>query len=142
MNQLWLTSSSYLERLGGSAKDGREGAMQGSEEEGCCQGCLEPRMWRALVPATLGRVPATPALPHRAQPWWRGTAYECLDFQAPSYTLTLHPPEQAMEHGRILSSSQGEGNGTPFQYSCLENPMDRGAFWAAVQGVAKELDAT
>ena len=31
----------------------------------------------------------------------------------------------------------GEGNGTPLQYSCLENPMDRGARWAAVHGVAK-----
>ena len=30
----------------------------------------------------------------------------------------------------------GEGNGTPLQYSCLENPMDRGAWWAAVHGVA------
>ena len=31
----------------------------------------------------------------------------------------------------------GEGNGTRLQYSCLENPMDRGAWWAAVHGVAK-----
>ena len=31
----------------------------------------------------------------------------------------------------------GEGNGTPLQYSFLENPMDRGAWWAAVHGVAK-----
>ena len=31
----------------------------------------------------------------------------------------------------------GEGNGTPLQYSCLENPMDRGAWEAAVHGVAK-----
>ena len=30
-----------------------------------------------------------------------------------------------------------EGNGTTLQYSCLENPMDRGAWWAAVLGVAK-----
>ena len=30
-----------------------------------------------------------------------------------------------------------EGNGTPLQYSCLENPMDRGAWWATVHGVAK-----
>ena len=30
----------------------------------------------------------------------------------------------------------GEGNGTPLQYSCLENPMDGGAWWAAVYGVA------
>ena len=40
-------------------------------------------------------------------------------------TLPLH---------RALS---GEGNGTPLQYSCLENPMDGGAWWAAVHGVAK-----
>ena len=31
----------------------------------------------------------------------------------------------------------GEGNGTPLQYSCLENPMAGGAWWAAVHGVAK-----
>ena len=30
-----------------------------------------------------------------------------------------------------------EGNGTPLQYSCLENPMDGGAWWASVHGVAK-----
>ena len=35
------------------------------------------------------------------------------------------------------SSKQEEGNGTPLQYSCLENPMDGGAWWAAVHGVAK-----
>jgi len=33
--------------------------------------------------------------------------------------------------------SIGEGNGTPLQYSCLENPVDGGAWWAAVHGVAK-----
>ena len=37
----------------------------------------------------------------------------------------------------FLHSEIGEGNGTPLQYSCLENPMDRGAWWAAVHGVAK-----
>ena len=31
-------------------------------------------------------------------------------------------------------SQSGEGNGNPLQYSCLENPMDRGAWWAAVHG--------
>ena len=31
----------------------------------------------------------------------------------------------------------GEGDGTPLQYSCLENPMGGGAWWAAVHGVAK-----
>ena len=33
--------------------------------------------------------------------------------------------------------SPGEGNGSPHQYSCLGNPMDRGAWWATVHGVAK-----
>ena len=37
--------------------------------------------------------------------------------------------------------SPGEGNGKPLQYPCLENPMDRGAWWAAVHGF-KELDMT
>ena len=32
----------------------------------------------------------------------------------------------------------GEGNGNPFQCSCLENPMDRGVWWAIVHGVANE----
>ena len=36
-----------------------------------------------------------------------------------------------------VTSIKGEGDGTPLQYSCLENPMDGGAWWAAVHGVAK-----
>ena len=36
-----------------------------------------------------------------------------------------------------LRNCFGEGNGNPLQYSCLEKPMDRGAWWAAVHGVAK-----
>ena len=36
-----------------------------------------------------------------------------------------------------LGRSPGEVNGTPLQYSCLENPMDSGAWWAIVPGVAK-----
>ena len=36
-----------------------------------------------------------------------------------------------------LGRSPGEGNDNPLQYSCLENPMDRRAWWAAVHGVAK-----
>ena len=35
--------------------------------------------------------------------------------------------------------SPGEGNGNPLQYSCLENSLDRGAWWATVQGVTKQL---
>ena len=36
-----------------------------------------------------------------------------------------------------LGRSPGGGHGNPLQYSCLENPMDRGAWWATVHGVAK-----
>ena len=36
-----------------------------------------------------------------------------------------------------LGRSPGEGNGNPLQYSCLENPMDRGAWWATVHVVVK-----
>ena len=45
----------------------------------------------------------------------------------------------ARDLGSIPGSgrSSGEGNGNPLQYSCLENPMDRGAWWATVHGVAK-----
>ena len=40
-----------------------------------------------------------------------------------------------------LGRSPGEGNGNPLQYSCLENPMDRGAWWTILHGVA-ESDTT
>ena len=39
-----------------------------------------------------------------------------------------------------LGRSPGEGNGNPLQYACLSIPMDRGAWWARVHGVAKESD--
>ena len=42
---------------------------------------------------------------------------------------------------KLFGFSRGkirEGNGTPLQYSCLENPMDRAAWWAAVYGIATE----
>ena len=44
-----------------------------------------------------------------------------------------------MEMPDIVTSSlvfHGEGNGNPFQYSCLEIPVDGGAWWAAIHGVA------
>ena len=42
----------------------------------------------------------------------------------------------------VSGRSPGEGNDNPLQYSCLGNPMDRGAWWATVQGSQKELDKT
>ena len=49
------------------------------------------------------------------------------------------PPAMRETGGQIPGSgrSPGEGNGNPLQYSCLGNPMDRGAWLATVHGVAK-----
>ena len=41
-----------------------------------------------------------------------------------------------------MAIENGKGNGNPFQYSCLGNPMDRGAWWATVHRVAREWDMT
>ena len=41
------------------------------------------------------------------------------------------------DNGDLLQRSPGERNGNPLQYSCLENPMDEGAWWATVHGVTK-----
>ena len=40
-------------------------------------------------------------------------------------------------HFHFSLSCSGEGNGNPLQYSCLENPMEGGAWWATVHGVTK-----
>ena len=56
------------------------------------------------------------------------------------YSLTQHLFRiNVGDTGSIPESgrSPGEGNGNPLQYSCLENPMDRGAWWATVHGVVK-----
>ena len=47
--------------------------------------------------------------------------------------LDIYPGVELLGHMVVL----GEGNGTPLQYSCLENPRDGGAWWAAVYGVAQ-----
>ena len=71
-----------------------------------------------------------------------------------SSTLAWQIP-QTEEPGRLQSmgslrvghnsatslSCNGEGNGNPFQYSCLENPRDEGAWWAAVYGVTQSRTA-
>ena len=60
----------------------------------------------------------------------------------PTTASPIHFPfrvSQCCLWGRKLADMLlfGEGNGTPLQYSCLENPMDGGAWWAAVHGVAE-----
>ena len=58
--------------------------------------------------------------------------------------MVKNPPVNAGDVGLIPGSGRypGEGNGNPLQYSCLGNPEDRGAWWATVHGVTKQLDVT
>ena len=74
--------------------------------------------------------------------WWLKTihAYSPLGFPGGSVVNNL--PASARDSGDVCSvpgsgRSPRGGNGNPLQYSCLENPMDRGAWWAIIHGVAK-----
>ena len=51
--------------------------------------------------------------------------------------MWLYCPCRQSHISTSVMALDGEGNGTSLQYSCLENPMDRGAWWAAVHGVAR-----
>ena len=58
-------------------------------------------------------------------------------------SVVKNPPAKAGDAGDAgsipgLGRSPGGGNGNPLQYLCRANPMDRGAWWAIVQGVPKE----
>ena len=62
----------------------------------------------------------------------------------PGGLAVKNPPAYTGDAVSIPGSgrSPGEGNGNPLQYSCLGNPMDRGAWQATVHGVANESDST
>ena len=62
----------------------------------------------------------------------------------PGGSTVKNPPADAGDSGSVsgLRRSPGEGNGNPLQYCYPENPMERGAWWATVHGVAKQLDTT
>ena len=62
----------------------------------------------------------------------------------PSGSVVKNPPANAGDTSLIpgLERSPGVGNGNPLQYSCLENPIDRGTWRATVRGAAKESDMT
>ena len=61
--------------------------------------------------------------------------------------LVKNPPARIgdvrdMDSSPGLGRSPGRGHGNSLQYSCLENPIDQGAWWATLHGVTKELDTT
>ena len=62
----------------------------------------------------------------------------------PGGSAVKNPPANAGDTRDVVSipgsgRSPGEGNGNPLQYSCLENPLDTGAWWVTVHGVTKRL---
>ena len=58
--------------------------------------------------------------------WWLGHATVLIGYRG-----------EGIPNWYLPASVSGESNGNPLQYSCLENPMGGGAWWAAVHGVAK-----
>ena len=71
---------------------------------------------------------------------WRSSGEDFTVQGLPGGSVVKNLPANAGDMGLIprLGKSSGEGNGYPLQYSSLGNPMDRGAWWATVHGVAKE----
>ena len=69
--------------------------------------------------------------------WW-------LSAGLPDGSAVKNPPANAGDMGSVPGPerSPGEGNGNPFQYSCLGNPIDREAWPATIHEVAKESDTT
>ena len=59
----------------------------------------------------------------------------------PGGSVIKNPPPNSGDMGSIPGSGRSlrEGNGNALQYSCLGNPIDRGAWWATVHGVAKSM---
>ena len=89
---------------------------------------------------------------------WRATVHGLEKNITPPHPLSLHPSQpppidfefpcglngkesvcSAGDPGLIPGSGRcpGEGNDNPFQYSCLENPIDRGAWWPTVHGIER-----
>ena len=69
-----------------------------------------------------------------------GIQYLCLNirgFLGAQMVKSLPAMQEIQVQSLGQEDSPGEGNGYPLQYSCLENPMDRGAWWATVHGVTK-----
>ena len=60
----------------------------------------------------------------------------------PGGSVVKNSPANAGDVGSIPGRFPEKGNGSAFQYSSLENPMDRGAWWATVHAVAKASDMT
>ena len=115
---------------------------------------VSPCPWTSLPlptpshPSRLSRSTGVSSLCHTAESHWLSVLiYMCYCYSL-NLSHSLLPPEKAMTpHSSTLAwkipwteeplSCTGEGNGNPLQCSCLENPRDGGAWWAAVYGVTQ-----
>ena len=82
---------------------------------------------------TLGKIPFPKSIPSKS----KGSLQPLMDFQVEQVVKNL--PANTGDTGSIPRSGRfsGGGNGNLLQCSCLENPMDRGAWWATVHGITK-----
>ena len=73
--------------------------------------------------------------------FWRICSAVCYLMCFPIGSVVKNLPANAVDVGLIPCPGRfpGKENGNPFQYSCLENPMDRRAWWVTVHGGAKRL---
>ena len=114
-------------------------------------------VWRSgrgpRCPATMGQIlqytlcpsagplPAPRPRPRKAPPTGPTRVQPTAGWAGPrplrSFSCSPGGRKTSLEATPFCFGTSGEGNGTPLQYSCLENPMDGGACWAAVHGVAK-----
>ena len=72
-------------------------------------------------------------MPSETQRWLGDSPQKITQYSGRQYSACGLPNLKTESNYLLLQI--GEGNGTPLQYSCLENPMDGGAWWAAVHGV-------
>ena len=76
-------------------------------------------------------------IPGPVMPFFSLCVEDCKGF--PASSAAKNPPARAGDMALISGSGRalGEGNGNPLQYFCPENPMDGGAWWVTVHGLAK-----
>ena len=73
-------------------------------------------------------------MPSETQRWLGDSPQKITQYSGRQYSACGLPNLKTESNYPVLQI--GKGNGTPLQYSCLENPMDSGAWWAAIRGVA------
>ena len=72
--------------------------------------------------------------------WYLTVVLICFSGDSGVKNLSANAGDMGLIPG--LGRSPGEGNGNQLQYSCLAQPMDRGAWWAAIHVIAEESDMT